>query len=227
MSGTCSVRTENAGASMSISRSNAWRAEILVSGRLISEVGRGKAMSATVFIVERVLLQFLKSLRLTARGARAAARGQVPRGTTNQARCRAFARDRPVGSIRQPMPNGRRPRRRLLVCPLPGAGHARFRTQTGAERGIGQVYRLEPFFGVAAAAVGIRMMALCQFLVAGFDGIEGGGPRQAERCQRLPQFRRRLLTRTAPALVELRAGQDTQRVPQHLIIPCGGAQSAK
>src|SRR6185437_1693896 len=98
MSGTCSVRTENAGASMSISRSNAWRAEILVSGRLISEVGRGEAMSATVFIVERVLLQFLKSLRLTARGARAAARGQVPRGTTNQARCRAFARDRPMGS---------------------------------------------------------------------------------------------------------------------------------
>src|SRR6185312_2423170 len=78
MSGTCSVRTENAGASMSISRSNAWRAEILVSGRLISEVGRGEAMSATVFIVERVLLQFLKSLRLTARGARAAARAERP-----------------------------------------------------------------------------------------------------------------------------------------------------
>src|SRR6185312_4672870 len=34
-------------------------------------------------------------------------------------------------------------------------------------------------------------------------------------------------TGTAPALVELRTGQDTQRVPQHLLIPCGGAQSAK
>src|SRR6185437_13086083 len=171
MSGTCSVRTENAGASMSISRSNAWRAEILVSGRLISEVGRGEAMSATVFIVERVLLQFLKSLRLTARGARAAARGQVPRGTTNQTRCRAFARDRQVSGCRMAATSAAHfpPRQ------LPGAGHARFRAQTGAERGIGQVYGLEPFFGVAAAAVGIRMMALCQFLVAGFDGIEGGG----------------------------------------------------
>src|ERR1700712_2035121 len=71
MSGTCSVRTEKAGTSISISRSKASRTDTLVSGRLISEVGREGAISTAVFIVQRFLLQFLESLALTARGARA------------------------------------------------------------------------------------------------------------------------------------------------------------
>jgi hypothetical protein len=60
MSGTCSVRSENAGTSMSISMPNASRADTVVSGRLISEVGRVDSMSMTVSIVQRFLLQFLK-----------------------------------------------------------------------------------------------------------------------------------------------------------------------
>ena len=72
MSGTCSVRTENAGTSISISRPKASRAETFVSGTLISEVGRGGEMSTAVFIVQRFLLQFRESLALAAHGARAA-----------------------------------------------------------------------------------------------------------------------------------------------------------
>src|SRR3954465_9775087 len=70
MSGTCSVRTEKAGTSMSMSRPNASRADTLVSGRLISEVGLGGAMSTAVFIVQRFLFPFLQSLTLVAWGAR-------------------------------------------------------------------------------------------------------------------------------------------------------------
>ena len=40
MSGTCSVRTEKAGTSMSVSMPKASRADTLVSGRSIAEVGR-------------------------------------------------------------------------------------------------------------------------------------------------------------------------------------------
>ena len=47
------------------------RAETVVSGMLISEVGRDGAMSTAVFIVQRFLLQFLESLALAAPGARA------------------------------------------------------------------------------------------------------------------------------------------------------------
>src|ERR1700760_2863364 len=71
ISGTCSVRTENAGTSMSISMPNASRAETVLSGILISEVGRDGAMSTAVFIVQQFLLQFLESLTLATPGARA------------------------------------------------------------------------------------------------------------------------------------------------------------
>src|ERR1700679_1000895 len=62
---------------MSISRSKAARADTLVSGRLISEVGRGGEISTAVFIVQRFLLQFLESLTLAPRDARAS----MPVGT--------------------------------------------------------------------------------------------------------------------------------------------------
>ena len=50
MSGTCSVRTEKAGTSMSMSMPNASRADTVVSGRSIAEVGRISARVATLFI---------------------------------------------------------------------------------------------------------------------------------------------------------------------------------
>ena len=50
MSGTCSVRTENAGTTMSVSISKASRADTVVSGRSIAEVGRISARVATLFI---------------------------------------------------------------------------------------------------------------------------------------------------------------------------------
>ena len=49
-SGTCSVRTENAGTTMSVSISNASRAATSVSGMSIAEVGRISARVATLFI---------------------------------------------------------------------------------------------------------------------------------------------------------------------------------
>ena len=55
MSGTCSVRTEKAGTSMSVSMSNASRADTLVSGRSIAEVGRTSAKAATLFIGQQFL----------------------------------------------------------------------------------------------------------------------------------------------------------------------------
>ena len=55
MSGTCSVRTEKAGTTMSVSMPNASRATTLVSGRSIAEVGRISASAVTLFIGERIL----------------------------------------------------------------------------------------------------------------------------------------------------------------------------
>src|SRR6201999_1852205 len=138
MSGTCSVRTENAGTSMSTSRSKAFRAATLVSGRLISEVGRSGAISTAVFIVQRFLLQFLESLTFTARGARA----------TSPA-CLIW----------------------LSGGDDPGLG-----PKPGTHRRVGEIDGLQAFLGVAAAAVGIGMVPLRQFLVAAFDRIQRGRP---------------------------------------------------
>src|SRR5580704_12926714 len=77
MSGTCSVRTEKAGTTMSVSISNTSRAATLVSGKSIAEVGRISARVATLFIGWAVPVSSVESLTPAHAGARAAA---SPRG---------------------------------------------------------------------------------------------------------------------------------------------------
>ena len=78
-----------------------------------------------------------------------------------------------------------------------------------------------------SAAVGVRVVALGQFLVARLHRVQRGRPGQAERGQRLAQLGRRLRS-AAGAWPRLHpaGGQHVQRVAQHLLVPGGGAAEA-
>jgi hypothetical protein len=45
--------------------------------------------------------------------------------------------------------------------------------------GVGEIYGFEAFFGGPIAAVGVRVVAFGEFLVAGADFVEGDGPVEA------------------------------------------------
>src|SRR5271165_5278029 len=168
MSGTCSVRTENAGTTMSVSTSKASRADTSVSGRSIAEVGRISARVATLFIGWAVPVSSVKSLTPAQPRAKS---GQLPRGR-----------------------------------------HAGRRHQARAERGISQVDYLQSFLGRAVAAIGVRMVALGQLLVARLHRVQRGRPGQAEGGKRLAQLRRGLLRRPGGAALHPTGGEQMQRI---------------
>ena len=134
---------------------NASRADTVVSGRLIAEVGRISARAATLFISRHVLCVIGQAhIRVDPRPVHA--RGKDRGGSCRTSRRRA----------------------------------ARLRGQPGAHGRIGEVDRLQPLLRRAVAAVGVRVVALGEFLVARLHRIQRGRPAQAQRRHRLAQLGR-------------------------------------